>query len=322
MYEERSLKQKFGVAATIGGGITAGLFGIYSLSALWVADGSEFKYVRNAGEVKNVATQGIGFAYHILDRVDSLPRTKQITNVSSENANLRSELGEKFEGKIRIEYRFDLGETEEAQSQAIEGLIARFGISIAKDIEKSLDSAKGYQDAIEKVVQARAQTISVSILNDYATDDFQDKANEIGNKIHEQLQAQLRGEEGLPITIDKIDNSGLAPGKEAQERIERIAAEQREGDRAQVVINNAQKIQEAAVQEAETFLKFAAPLIDAGFDEETVVSINCQRLADKADRFGIPFGANCQGSYQNFGHGDDVSIAVNPQKYVPDMPTP
>jgi hypothetical protein len=164
-------------------------------------------------------------------------------------------------------------------------------------------------DPVEKTVNARAKTAAVAIFAGIKTDEYQANIKKTRDDIKQRLQ-DIVDAEGLPIKIVEVDTSGVSPHPDVQERINRIASERRESERAQVIIDNAEKVKEAATEEANAVLEFAKPLTAAGYSETAVVALNCQRLADRADRFGIPFGVDCNGAQSDF------SVAIDPAKFI------
>ena len=281
--------------------------GLYTAVQTWWPNGTEYKYEVFGGEISDVRTSGVAVKWNPLAGVESLPRQRQITNVSSDNANLRSDIGERFMGEIRLEYDFHFGEDPALQRANIENMRQEFGRNIAREIDKSLNN--DYQDPIEKVVQARAQTIIVDVLNGYGTDQFTENIDEIKQEILDQLRETL-DEEGLEyVRLRAVDTSGLAPGPRAQDRIDRIASERRERERAQIVIDNAEKVGEAAAEDAQVFMNFAEPLLRAGFSESAIVRIHCLTLTDKADRTNIPLAPGCTGDVE-----DLQTVSIDPAR--------
>lgn len=294
------LSKIFGGAAAA----TALAGGIYAYSALYSHNGSEFKIVMNKGNAVSVSSEGLGFAWGWYDRVHSFPRTRQITSVEDNEVTLRSQDGEEFIGGIRVEYQFtfrDGAEHEEANKVMISNLFRDFNI---QDTGSFWDT--NAIDPVEKTVNARAKTAAVSVFAGIKTDEYQSSIDQTRLQIRDRLQ-QIVDAEGLPIRIVEVDTSGVSPHPDVQARINRIASERRENERAQVTIDNAELVQEAAKKEAQATMEFANALRNAGYSEETIVILNCQRLADRADRFGIPFGVNCNGG------SNGVAVAVDPR---------
>lgn len=294
---------KWGAAA-----VFAVAAGIYSAASLHSHNGSEFKIVMNKGNAVSVTSKGLVFAWGLYDTTHSFPQTRQITTVADQDLTLRSKDGEEFVGGLRIEYQFRFKEGEQheqANKSMIMKLFKDFNITNTKvfwDTEQV--------DPVEKTVKARAQTAAVEVFALMKTDDYQGKIKDTRESIKKRLQDIVDAEQ-LPIEIVEVDSSGVSPHPDVQARINRIASERRESERADVTIENADKVKEATRKEAESALEFAKPLREAGYSEETIVALNCQRLADRADRFGIPFGVNCQGG------GSNVGVVVDPSKVTP-----
>ncbi len=279
--------------------------GVYSAFALYSHNGSEFKIVMNKGKAVSVSSEGLGFAWGLYDRVHSFPRTRQITSIADKDVTLRSADGEEFIGGIRVEYQFTFqegAEHEEANKLMISNLFRDFNIQDT-DAFWETDAI----DPVEKTVNARAKTAAVGVFAGIKTDEYQDNIDKTRGDIKDRLQAIVDAE-GLPIKIVEVDTSGVSPHPDVQKRINRIASERRENERAQVTIDNAALVEQATEKEAQAVLKFANALREAGYSEETIIALNCQRLADRADRFGIPFGVNCNGAANN------TSVAVDPSK--------
>jgi len=302
MLDPRTKKIAKYAAAAVFGVAAAG----YSLSALHSHNGSEFKIVMNKGNAVSVTSKGLIFAWGLYDNVHSFPQTRQITSVEDKDLTLRSQDGEEFVGGIRVEYQFLFKEGEEHEQSNKDMLMKLFKDFNITDTSSFWDTNQ--VDPVEKTVQARAKTAAVEIFARLKTDAYQANIKKTRDDIKEHLQKIVDAEK-LPIVIVEVDTSGVSPSSEVQARINRIASERRESERADVTIENAEKVKEATRKEAESVLEFAKPLKEAGYSDETIVALNCQRLADKADRFGIPFGVNCQG-----GASNGIAVAVDPNK--------
>lgn len=304
-HEEEMQTKKRGLK--IAGLAVAAFTAVASLGYVWSGlhshNGSEFKIVMNKGVPKSVSSEGLIVALGWYDKVHSFPMTRQITSLDDSEVNLRSRNGEEFIGGIRVEYQFRFGNDEEQNKKMITTLFRDFNIT---DTTAFWDTNQ--IDPVEKTVNARAKTASVAAFATIATDEFQGKMDEIAEDIRKRLQAVM-DRENLPIDIKSIDTSGVSPSKEVQERINRIASESREGERADIIIQNAVKVKQAAAAEAEVTLAFTEALRAKGYTDETIVTLNCQRLADRADRFGIPFGVNCQGGAQPY------TVTVDPAQF-------
>jgi hypothetical protein len=285
---------------------TAAFLGVagtwWGLSSINSHNGTEFKLLMNKGVPQSVTTQGLLFAYGIFDRVFSLPMSRQITTIADQEINLRSKDGEEFVGGLRVEYQFNFGNDSAQQRTLIANLFRDFNIT---DTRVFWDTRE--VDPVERAIKARGQTAAVAAFAAIATDEFQGRMAEVAEDIQRRLQT-LMDREGIPVRIMSIDTTGVSPSPAVQERINRIASERRESDRGQIVIDNASVLREAAAAEAVVLRAFTDPLRIAGYSEESIVALNCQRLADRADRFGIPFGANCQGGISSM----PFAVTVNP----------
>gem|GEM_PF-4326426 len=284
--------------------VSAGILGAgYTWWSSYYHNGSEYKIQMNTGTPKRVTTEGLKFVFGWYDKVLSFPRTRQITTVKDEDVNLRSKDGEEFIGGVRVEYQFDFGQTEADQKRKISKLLANYNIT---DTAAFWDDKQ--IDPVEKTINARAKTAAVASFAQIATDEYQGRMEGISIDIRDRLQ-KIMDAEDLPVKIVIIDTNGVTPSQAVQDRINRIASERRESERADVVVDNSVKVKAATKAEAETVLEFANTLRDKGYSEEAIIAMNCQRLADRADRFGIPFGANCNGAPQG------VSVMVDPKTF-------
>lgn len=274
---------------------------LYTVSSIYSHNGSEFKIVMNKGEPKSVTDTGLGFAFGWYDKIFSLPMTRQITSVADNEVNLRSKDGEEFIGGLRIEYQFRFESDEEKNKRLIKTLFRDFNITDTKAFWDT-DAV----DPVEKTIKARATTAAVAEFGLLVTDQYQAKMESISSQIQTRLQG-IMDKEGLPVNILIVDTTGVTPSKEVQDRINRIAMERRESDRANVIVENEKQVTAAAKTEAAVTLAFTEELRTKGYSENAIIALNCQRLADRADRFGIPFGAACNGT------GSGISVTVDPQ---------